>query len=102
MTVVVSFITSRGNGYATAIGRVVARENITIPGTTTRACQPGEMVVIGNGESSMVAVAWGPTPDAAALAETNATSAGVAVPAGGLSYPLDPKSGDKINIKAVT
>lgn len=102
MTVVVSFITSRGTGYASAIGRVAARENVTVPGSTARACQPGEMVVVGNGETSMVAVAWGTTPDAAALLETVSTSAGVAVPAGGLSYPLDPKSGDKINVKVVT
>jgi hypothetical protein len=102
MTVVVSWVTSRGTGYATAIGRVTAQERVTVPGTTARATLQNEMAVVGNGETSMVAVAWGSTPDAAATSETALTSAGVAVPAGGLSYPLDPKVGDKINVKVVT
>lgn len=102
MTVVVSFITPATRGSASGINTVRVRENITIPGTTTEYAQPGEMVVVGNAETSMVAVAFGTTPDAAALAKTIATSAGMPVPAGGLSYPISPNAGDKINVKVVT
>lgn len=103
MTVVVSFIkqTARGS-EASGVGQVRIRENITVPGTTTATLLPGELVVVGNAETSMVAVAFGTTPDAAATLATGATSAGLPVPSGGLSYPIIPAFGDKINVKAVT
>jgi hypothetical protein len=101
MTVVVSFIRATGAGVI-GVGGVRAQERVTVPGTTVTTALNGEVVIIGNGETSMVAAAWGSTPDAAATAETTATSASVAVPAGGLSYPINPKFGDKVNIKVVT
>lgn len=102
MTVVVSFVKPHGAGVV-GMGRVRVRENITIPGTTIATRQDGEIVIIGNAETSMVAVAWGTTPDAAATAETpDVTTAGVAVAAGAVSYPIEPKTGDKINVKVVT
>lgn len=102
MTVVVSFIKPHGAGVV-GIGNVRVRENITIPGTTTASRLDGEIVIVGNAETSMVAIAWGPTPDAAALAEVpGTTTAGVAVAAGTVSYPIDPRTGDKINVKIVT
>lgn len=101
MTVVVSFVKPQGAGVI-GMGKVRVRENITIPGTTTATAQEGEIVIVGNAETTMVAVAWGTTPDAAALAETAATSAGVCVGAGAVSYPVQPKIGDKINVKAVS
>ena len=100
MTVVVSFVRPRGAGVI-GMGGVRVREDITIPGSTTATRQEGEIVIIGNAETSMVAVAWGTTPDAAATASTAATTAGVCVGAGAVSYPIDPAVGDKINVKAV-
>lgn len=102
MTVVVSFVSPRSIGSASAIGRVRARENLSVGDTTTNTVQEGEMVVIGNAETSMVAIAWGSSPDADATAESETTSAGVTIPAGGQSYPLEPRTGGKINVKAVT
>lgn len=103
MTVVVSFIRQAARGSeASGVGKVRVRENITIPGTTTATVQDGELVIVGNAESSMVAVAFGTTPDAAALASTSATSAGMPVPAGQMGFPIIPTTGDKINVKAVT
>lgn len=104
MTVVVSFIAPHGIGplHAPGIGRVRVRENLTIPATTTATVQDGEIVVIGNAEGSMVAVAFGTTPDGAATAETSATSAGYPVASGGVSDPFVPPVGSKINVKAVT
>lgn len=104
MTVVVSFIVSGGiGGSAVGIGRVVAQERLTIPATTSRACGVGETVLVGNAESSMVAVAWGTTPDAAALTENlPTTSAGFPVAAGQLGVPFSPGAGNKVNVKAVS
>jgi hypothetical protein len=103
MTVVVSFVKPHTRGGVTGMGRVRVRENITIPGTTTAALDEGEIVIIGNAETSMVAIAWGTTPDAAATAENfPTTSAGVCVGAGAVSYPAGPRTGDKVNVKVVT
>lgn len=102
MTVVVSFIKAQSDEAAAAIGVCRVRENITPPGTTVATTQPDEMVVIGNAETTMVAAAFGSTPDAAATAATSQTSAGIPIPSGGLSYALAPPTGSKINIKAVT
>lgn len=102
MTVVVSFIRSRPQFSASGIGAVRVRENITVPGTTTATALEDEMIVIGNGEDSMVAAAFGSSPDADATASSASTSAGVPIAAGSLSYPICPKAGDKVNIKAVS
>jgi hypothetical protein len=103
LTVVVSFIKQASRGSeASGVGKVRVRENITIPGTTTAKVEDGELVIVGNAETSMVAVAFGTTPDAAATASTSATSAGMPVAAGAVSYPIIPATGDKINVKVVT
>lgn len=94
MTVVVSFILPKQSGNATGIQKCRVRENLAPGGTTTNVVQPGEFVVIGNSETTMVAVAFGSNPDAAAN--------GIPVPAGAISYPLYPNAGDVINAKAVT
>jgi hypothetical protein len=101
MTVVVSFIRPGGAGVV-GVDKVRVRENVTIPGSTTARAEDGEIVVIGNAETSMVAAAWGTTPDAAATAETSATTAGFCIGAGAVSYPIRPRVGDKVNVKAVT
>lgn len=103
MSVVVSFIKPAGIGgvyAAPGIGQCRVRETITVPGTTTAAVEAGEMVVIANGESSIVLAAHGKTPDAAAAAQDANTSAGYPVPAG-LMVPVVASAGDKINIKAI-
>ncbi len=105
MTVVVSFIQTKGVGSLSApgIGRVRVRENLTIPATTSASVQDGEIVVVGNAEGSMVAVAFGTVPDGAATAESlPSTSAGYPVASGGVSDPFVPPVGSKINVKAVT
>lgn len=102
MTVVVSFITSAGiGGSSVGVGRVVAQERLTPPATTARATGVGETVLVGNGESGMIAVAYGTTPDAAATAESDTTSAGFPVAAGDIGIPFSPGAGKKINVKAV-
>lgn len=104
MTIVVSFVSAGpagagGNGVA----RVRKQERIALNGTTTATSEPGDAIIIGNGESSMIAVAFGTTPDAAALDATAATSAGFPVAAGSVSPPIVPGVvGAKINVKAVT
>lgn len=104
MTVVVSFIRPKGVGSVDApgVGSIRIREDITIPGTTTATVEDGEVVIVGNGETSMVAVAHGITPDAAAAESTHETSAGYPVAAGTVSDPFVPDTGAKINIKAIS
>lgn len=103
MTVVVSFIVSGTIAASAAgIGRVRAQERVLIPGTTVATALAGETVLVGNGETSMVAVAWGTAPDAAATAESlPATSAGFPIAAGMVGVPFVPGAGAKVNIKAV-
>lgn len=102
MTVVVSFITGGliADG-ASGVKTVVAQERLAVGGTTARATQVGETVLIGNGEASMIAVAFGTTPDAAALAADGNTSAGMPVGAGMVGVPIVPGPGCKINVKTV-
>ncbi len=101
MSVTVSFLTAGpGAGGVVGISKVRVKEVVTVPGTTTATALAGEVIVVGNGESSMVAVAIGSTPDAAATAETSATTAGYPVGAGQVSDPFLPVAGAKVNIKA--
>jgi hypothetical protein len=105
MTVVVSFVTPGNGGAGTnGVNKVRAQERITIPGTTTTTSLVGEIVIVGNAETSMVAVAFGTTPDAAATADNSpVTSAGFPVAAGSVGTPLVPGvAGAKVNIKVVT
>ncbi len=102
MTVVVSFIRVGPQYSASGINNVRIRENLTVGGTTTATAEDGEMVLIGNAETSMIAAAFGTTPDAATASRTGASSAGMPIPAGGQSYPIFPAAGDKINVKTVT
>ena len=103
MTVVVCFVTPRGIGSANApgIGDVRVREDITVPGSTTAVAEEDEVVIIGNGETSMVVAAFGRTPDAATTTETSASSAGFPVAAGSVTGGIVVREGDKINIKAI-
>lgn len=95
MTVVVSFVQPASRGSASGIYKCRVREDVTIPGTTTEKARAGEMIVIGNAETSMVAAAWGTSsPDAAVN--------GMPIAAGDVSYPISAEPGDVVNIKAVS
>lgn len=101
MPALVSFIRHGGLGSVHVRGISGARvtESVALNGTTTAVAQSEEAVFVANTEASMIRVAWGSTPDAAATAETEQTSAGLAVPAGGISDVIIPKPGDKFNAK---
>jgi hypothetical protein len=103
MTVVVSFITAHTKGAASAVNTSRICEHLTVGSTTTNYAEPEEMVVVGNTETSMITVAFGKTPDAAATASSpGVTSAGIPVPSGGVSYPIKTKAGDYVSVKVVT
>ena len=104
MTVVVSFI--RGAQIAqgaSGVSSVRAQERLAVGSTTTNSTQVGDTVLIGNGETSMIAVAFGTTPDAAAADSSTfpLTSAGMPIAAGAVGVPIVPGAGYKINVKAV-
>lgn len=104
MTVVVSFVMGASIAGSTyGIGRIVAQERVAVPGTTVRESAHGEIILIGNAEDSMVAVAYGTTPDAAATVENlPTTSASFPVGPGQVGIPFTVGVGQKVNIKAVT
>lgn len=104
MTVTVCFFTPQGIGSVAApgVGHVRIREDITIPGTTTAAAVPGELVMVCNGEADTVAVALGLTPDGNATAANEKTSAGFPVAAGSVSMPFTTRVGDKVSVKAIS
>lgn len=103
MSVTVVFFTPGGIGSINApgVGSVRIRETLTIPNSTTAAVQEGEAVMVYNGETSGVAVAFGSTPDAAATDKTSATTAGYPVAPSQLSPTFVPKIGDKVNVKVI-
>lgn len=99
MTVYVNFVVPSSKGVIGAVAHAAERVNITVPASTTRRVQPGELVVITNGESAPVAVAWGSSPDAATTTATTTSSAGLVIPTGLSSQPLDLPAGSLINVK---
>jgi hypothetical protein len=104
MTITVSFIQPACNGRTPGIGinRIRAMEQIAASETTEATALDGEFIVINNGESGPITVAFGTTPDAAATAENGrVTTAGFPIPAGQNSDPLIAFSGAKVNAKAV-
>ena len=105
MTVTISFITpgSLGSG-ASGVSTIRAQERLTVGATTTNTTKTGESVIIGNGELTMIAAAYGTTPDANAV--TDGTPPGYLrgyahCAEGTVGVPLCPGSGYKINVKAV-
>jgi hypothetical protein len=70
--------------------------------TTTITAEAGEYAIIANGEADIVTVARGSTPDATATAETADTSAGIPIASSMIGPPLLLKSGDKINVAALS
>lgn len=107
MTVVVTFLKplSLGGGWGGAgIGSIRAQERLAAGGTTAGTVQFGDIVLIGNGEAAMIAVAYGTVPNADATAEAlPTTSASFPVGAGQVSVPMtNLPIGSKINVKTVT
>lgn len=103
MSVFVSFVKSKAVGSVDniAIGSCRARESLALgSGVTAAVTAADEMVLIVNGETAPVFVAFGTAPNANLAAETLASSAGVPLPAGG-SIALFPPKGSKINARAV-
>lgn len=100
MTVVVSFMKPGFSINAPMISNCRVREDIALDGTTTAVAQDGEVALVGNAESSMIAVAFGTTPDPDATVATAATSAGIPVAAGGLCTLVLPV-GAKVAAKAL-
>jgi len=101
MPVKVSFMRPAyvGDKANLALGSCRICETLTVPASTTASAQEGEFVLISSTEAATVVCAHGTTPDAAATAETAATSAGYAIPPS-LIFAIQPKVGDKINVKA--
>lgn len=103
MTVTVTFFTPKGVGSidAPGVGDIRAREAVTIGSSTTNTVQDGEVVTVYNGETGAILIAHGSTPDAQAATATAATTAGFPVAAAGLSPPIRPLVGSKINAKVI-
>ncbi len=102
MAVHVIFMSPRGIGSedAPGIGVIRAREEVAAGGVSEGAAQLGEVVMVVNDTASTVLVAYGSTPDAAAVAQTNATSAGFPVIGGRYSPPFVVPAGAKVGVKA--
>lgn len=103
MPAVISFISTDGASSINVqlISDVRVTESKAIPGTTTAAAVGREAALIVNTEASAIMVAWGTTPDAAALAKTALTTAGVCIPSG-QSIVVALPIGAKINAKVAS
>lgn len=88
-----------GDKSNVAIGDCRICETLTVPATTTASLQDGEFMLVSSTEAATVVGAHGATPDAAATAQTAATSAGYAIPPSQV-YCVQGKVGDKFNAKA--
>lgn len=103
MSAVVSFLrVAPAGGGASAAWKIRKKEVLTVPSTSTITATEGEFAIVLNTESTAILVAYGSTPDAQAVTETSATSAGLGIPAGLESALLGPLAqGDKVNAKTV-
>lgn len=84
-----------------AVGGVRVRESVAMSAVSTAVALNGEIVMVYNAEATAIVVAHGSTPDAAAVAETVATTAGFPVPAGAMSQAFALKAGSKISVKTL-
>lgn len=102
MTAHVLFISPRAilTRDAPGVGNIRRRE-VVAPGAVSEAeVAEGEMVMVVNTGDAAVLFAYGSAPDAAALEQTNGTSAGLPVPAGQVSPPVMAPTGSKVSVKA--
>jgi hypothetical protein len=103
MAAVVCFVTAvSSGGGGTAAGSIRKKEVLTVPSTSTITANKGEYAIVLNTEATAILVAYGSTPDAQAVTETGATTAGIGVPTGLDSALLGPLGqGDKVDVKTV-
>lgn len=102
MSAVVCFVRAVSGGAGTAAARIRKKEVISVPATCAITAAQGEFAIVLNTESTAILVAYGSTPDAQAVTETSATSAGIGVPAGLESCLLGPlNAGDMVSAKTV-
>jgi predicted solute-binding protein len=87
---------------APAIGVVRKREAVALAAVSTASALAGEVAIIANEETTSVLVAWGSTPDAAAVTATTLTSAGLLLAAGQRSEAIALVAGAKISAKVVS
>lgn len=101
MPVKVSFMQpgTLGSVDAVAVGACRICETLTLPGSTTAAALPGEIVILVSTETGACIAAHGTTPSAVATAATAATSAGYGVPTG-VAFAVAVRAGDRINVAA--
>lgn len=103
MSAVVCFLRpGSAGGGGTAAWKIRKKEVISVPATSTITAELGEFAIVMNTEATAILIAYGSTPDAQAVTETSATSAGLGVPSGLDSALLGPLAqGDKVNAKTV-
>lgn len=102
MPVLVSFVTPKGIGSVDApgIGSCRVSEVVALDSVSSNAAEDGEIVLLGSSETNIVRGAHGKTPDAAASAKTEGTSAGYPVTPGQVTVVV-PNTGEKISVKAL-
>jgi hypothetical protein len=95
MPAYVSFCTPKASGSASGIHQVRKTVSLAVGATSTETVQDNEFLLIGNTEAGMIlaSVDLG-APDAAAN--------GIPIPSGGVSYPIYPRRGAVVNIKAAS
>lgn len=100
---VVTFCKLKGGIVPNLFHQVRSRQNFAtlVSATTTDTAQDGEIAIVGNSGTTMIAVANGSTPDATATTSNgDVTSAGLPVPPGGFVL-VACHAGDKINVAAL-
>jgi hypothetical protein len=90
---------SVGEGKGLGYGSCRASETVAVPGTTTGAALAGEYVLVLSTETAAVLMAVGSAPNAAAVAETAATSAAMPLPPL-TEKPVVVSAGDKLAFAA--
>lgn len=89
-----------GNDGVLGIGSARVRETVALGGVSVNAALDGELCFVLSTETDAVLIAHGSAPDASATTRTNATCAGMPIPAGAL-LPLEVFTGDKISVEAI-
>lgn len=101
MTAHVLFLSPRGilTRDAPGVGNIRLREVVAPGGVSDAEAAEGEMLMVVNTGDAAVLFAYGSAPDAAALQQTNVSSAGFPVPAGQVSPPVMAQAGSKVSVK---
>lgn len=103
MTAYAHFIRPRDvkSAAVQVLGAVRAREAVAAGSASTTTVEDGEIVIVVNGGTASILVAFGQSPDASGSGETQLSSAGYVLTPGATSPPFMPGTGARVGVESL-